>query len=92
MKPCLVCGALADGPRCRTHELAHQRTRSASRTWYHGTWQSLRKQRKGICVNCGRVGPTELDHIQPRSLAGGVRELCPSCHRALGKSYKKFTT
>ena len=93
MKPCLECGQLGAGPRCRPHELEYQRARSAGRTWYHGDWQTLRRVLKGRpCeMGCGRVG-TELDHVEPRSRVRGVRWLCADCHRKFGESYKKFTT
>lgn len=89
MRPCLECGQLGDGPRCRAHELEYQRARNHRRTWYHGDWKTLRNKTRGPCSMCGSIVNTQLDHVDPRSRRAGVRRLCAECHRTFGK---KFTT
>jgi 5-methylcytosine-specific restriction endonuclease McrA len=82
-KACIVCGKDAGyESRCRKHK--------KKRTWYDAKWVELSRERRRqfpICEICGVRPSTEVDHIVPRSLAGGVRAVCKPCHRLHGDSY-----
>jgi 5-methylcytosine-specific restriction endonuclease McrA len=48
--------------------------------------EAVRKRDGYRCTNCGRLGPTEIDHIIPRSrgrsdLMTNLRSICSDCHR-----------
>lgn len=53
------------------------------RPWYGPDWRKLRAAALAAfpyCQQCGSPGPLEVDHVDPRSLAAGVRVLCRACH------------
>lgn len=68
LKLCIECSTRhrEPGPRCRTHELAHQKARNAARRHlYGGTWAATsRRARKavGSCALCGARRDLTLDH------------------------------
>lgn len=83
-KACMVCGRDA-GPdgRCYQHR--------KRKTWYEGDWPRISRERRQmfpICEICGVNPSTEVDHIIPRSLAGGVRAVCRPCHQKHGRQTK----
>jgi 5-methylcytosine-specific restriction enzyme A len=68
LKLCIECNTRhrEPGPRCRSHELAHQKARNAARKHlYGGTWQATsRRARKAQpwCSICGTPFDLTLDH------------------------------
>ena len=67
LRICVDCGARhrEAGPRCRPHELAHQRARNAARPQYAGTWRTYSKAKRRQqpwCSICGAAGDTTTDH------------------------------
>jgi 5-methylcytosine-specific restriction protein A len=101
-RPCLTprCAGLAPPgqPRCTTCEQAHQRERNATRSHYHGDWAKL--AREAVAAHRATHGDwcpgwrrpphpaTDLtaDHIDPRSLAAGIRILCRGCNSRRGNT------
>ena len=91
-RPCIECGALTTGTRCRPHELAHQRARnnSTGRRQYAGTYQAFRKQALAYATHCARCG-TPL--IRSKTSPDGATYdhatdsvLCRSCNSSQRKN------
>lgn len=68
LKLCVECSTRhrEPGPRCRSHELAHQRARNAARRHlYGGTWAATSRRARRAqpwCSICGTPGALTLDH------------------------------
>lgn len=72
--PCLDCGALCPGSRCRTCQRARDRRRgSATARGYDAAWRQLRAEHLAMepdcACGCGQLA-TDVDHIVPRRLGG----------------------
>jgi DNA-directed RNA polymerase subunit RPC12/RpoP len=82
LKICADCSARhrEPGPRCRPHELAHQRARNAARTQYAGRWAATSRRARRTqpwCSICGTPLKLSLDHEH-----GQVEcQTCNSSHR-----------
>lgn len=75
---CLGCTSLTtSGSYCPTCKARRKQT-------YNGSeWQRIRTQQlldHPRCAHCGATTDLTVDHIIPRSLAGGVQTLCRSCN------------
>lgn len=88
-RPCLHCGRLVRGatycPDCQRARWAEQGKQRAPRPWYSGDWRRVRAahlRTHPACENCGATSGLEVDHVIPRSLAGGLMTLCAPCHHA----------
>ncbi len=100
MRPCLDCGALADGTRCHPCHLARERTRRPPTSQrYGGDYAANRKvvlERDGhLCQlrleGCRGVATT-VDHIVPRSKGGdhnleNLRAACAWCNTKRGARF-----
>lgn len=79
MKRCLEpgCRTLTPNSRCGPHQRARRRV-------YDNTqWARLSRAVRATtpwCETCGATEDLTADHIEPRSLAAGVRTLCRSCN------------
>ena len=82
LKPCLDCGRITTGSRCRV-------CRRASPYQQHA-WRSLSAlvvARDGACVDCGSTGPFLMaDHVIPRAEGGAdhpanLQTRCAGCHQ-----------
>jgi 5-methylcytosine-specific restriction endonuclease McrA len=73
MKPCIVCGAPSNGPRCPNHQTPNTRPNPARRG-YDAQWRktasAVLKRDHSICHICGRPGATSVDHITPKAKGG----------------------
>lgn len=88
MKPCLHCGRLARGSRCRVC----LSVASGANPYATADWRRLSRQtveRDGACVCCGSPGRClNAHHVQPRAEGGpdsldNLVTLCASCHGRL---------
>ena len=73
-RPCLTCGVLCGGTRCRTCQRARdQRRGSASDRGYDAAWRRLRAEHLALepdcACGCGQLA-SDVDHILPRRLGG----------------------
>ena len=89
-RPCLDCNQpTSNGSRCPTCQRTHNQQRNRRRTWYQSGWAAISRQartQQPWCSACGATHlPLQADHIQPRSLAAGIRVLCQPCHQKLGE-------
>jgi 5-methylcytosine-specific restriction endonuclease McrA len=76
---CIVCGRPCQTGRCPAHK--------RKRPWYEGDWRKISRARRAahpLCEICHMRPSVQVDHIIPRSLAGGVRALCAECHKQHG--------
>lgn len=80
LSPCLDCGRITTGSRCRS---------CARSSPYQSTaWRRLSLavvQRDGACVRCGQTVFLSAHHIVPRSEGGAdlldnLETLCTRCH------------
>jgi len=74
LRPCLACGVLCGGSRCRRCQRARERQRrSAAARGYGRGWQAIRAEHLALepdcACDCGQVA-TDVDHIVPRRLGG----------------------
>lgn len=86
-KPCLDCGRLSAASRCPEHAAQREQERNASRPWYGTEWRRLRAEqlrRQPFCSVCGGTADLTVDHVIPRSLAGGLQTLCRPHNAAKG--------
>ena len=82
-RACLVCGQNA-GPdgRCFAHR--------KKKPWYGKDWPAVSRARRRahpLCEICGVNPSTQVDHIIPRSRAGGIRAVCAPCHQQHGAQW-----
>lgn len=83
LKPCLDCGRLATGTRCRLC--------TNQSPYYQPAWRRLSQQvtsRDGACVRCGSTHRLSAHHVIPRRDGGpdepdNLVSLCVSCHARL---------
>lgn len=88
-RPCLVCGRLADGPRCPTHELAYRAP------YRDPAYKRYRKEVQagvhGPCVDCGAWTRLTVDHVVPKAAGGGndgnLTVRCAPCNRAKSSGF-----
>lgn len=98
-KPCLVCGVLADKPRCPICNKKYQRLKSTSRPsradrGYDANWKRLSKQLRLLqpyCSICKATKDLTVDHIIPLSKGGStvgsnLQVLCRRCNSSKGVS------
>lgn len=93
------CVRLTTGTRCTVHEAQRQRRRNAKRTHYGHTWQVTSAQllaaHRATYGNwCPGAADLEhqahytadltVDHVQNRTLQGGLRVLCRSANSRKG--------
>jgi 5-methylcytosine-specific restriction endonuclease McrA len=84
LKPCLDCGRLARGSRCRICTTRRQRTNPYTTP----AWRQLSLdviKRDGACVQCGATGRLQAHHIVPRveggpDTPGNLEVRCVACH------------
>jgi len=95
-RPCPDCGTPTAATRCVACESTYQRKRNARRAHYRGQWTTI--ARLAVAAHRAEYGDwcpgwqcpphpaTDLtaDHVEPRSLARGVRVLCRSCNARRG--------
>jgi 5-methylcytosine-specific restriction protein A len=63
LRPCLVCGELADGPRCEVHTV--DRKPPAAARGYDAAWSRLSKRARRLqpfCSDCGSTEDLQADH------------------------------
>lgn len=91
-RPCLDCGALANGTRCPSCSRARQRARNRRRPWYRGDWRATAQriraewiEQHGLwCPGWGdepahhvaHVTDLQVDHVANRSRAAGLTVMC----------------
>jgi len=84
MRPCLDCGRLASGSRCRICTTRRERTNP----YVTPEWRQLSLavvERDRACVNCGARFGLQAHHVIPRAEGGpdtpeNLEALCVSCH------------
>jgi 5-methylcytosine-specific restriction endonuclease McrA len=84
LKPCLDCGRLANGSRCRICTT----TRNRSNPYTTPAWRQLSLavvRRDGACVKCGGTFRLSAHHVMPRveggpDAPGNLETLCVVCH------------
>lgn len=94
MRPCLVCGEPADGPRCSEHAAEVKGTATAR--GYDAAWDRLSRRARRLqpfCTDCGSTEDLQCDHTPEawaRKAAGkpirlqDVSVLCGPCNRDAG--------
>lgn len=93
LRPCLVCGEPAEGPRCDVHAL---RKPAAAARGYDAHWTRLSKRARRLqpfCTDCGATEDLQADHTPQaweRKAAGlairlaDVDVVCGPCNRRRG--------
>lgn len=97
LKPCLDCGELTEGSRCRRHEKENLERRRADPdlTGRRATTPEWRRLRRAVnrrfhfaCAECGSRGtalaPVEVHHIDGNArnnVFENLITLCQECHR-----------
>lgn len=93
LRPCLVCGEAAEGPRCEAHTL---RKPAAAARGYDANWTRLSKRARRLqpfCTDCGAAEDLQADHTPEaweRKAAGlairlaDVDVVCGPCNRRRG--------
>jgi 5-methylcytosine-specific restriction endonuclease McrA len=84
MRPCLDCGRLAHGSRCRICKTIRNRTNPYATS----AWRQLSLavvERDAACVECGGTCMLSAHHIIPRAEGGpdtlaNLEALCVACH------------
>lgn len=74
---CLGCQTLTNATYCPQCKAQRKRTYNTSE------WHDIRAQQLAEhpqCAHCGATSDLTVDHIIPRSLAGGVQTLCRRCN------------
>jgi 5-methylcytosine-specific restriction endonuclease McrA len=87
LKPCLDCGRLAQGSRCRICKGIRDRTNP----YWAPQWRRLSAAvtaRDGACVECGNTRHLQAHHDVARAEGGpdapeNLVTLCASCHGRL---------
>jgi 5-methylcytosine-specific restriction enzyme A len=94
LRPCVICGEPANGPRCPQHTSDTKPT--ARERGYSTSWDKLSKRARRLqpfCSDCGSTEDLQTDHTPEawaRKAAGktirlqDVRVLCGPCNRAAG--------
>lgn len=94
LRPCLVCGEPASGPRCTDHAI--NRKPAASERGYDHAWTLLSRRARRLqpfCTDCGSTEDLQLDHTPEawERKANGksirltdVAVVCGPCNRRLG--------
>lgn len=102
MKPCLICGAPTDGPRCTEHTVDTKAP--AADRGYDWQWTKLSKRARRLqvlCESCGSTESLQCDHSPEawaRKAAGkairlcDVQVLCGPCNRAAGAARGRSAT
>ena len=82
---CYKCRQPIEGPRCKPCERDRSRSRGTpTQQGYGPAWQRFSKrlrQEHPWCLNCGASQNLTVDHVVPRSSAGGFRVLCCCCEK-----------
>ena len=93
LRPCIVCGEPAEGPRCGIHAL---RKPAAAARGYDAHWTRLSKRARRLqpfCADCGSTEDLQADHSPEaweRKAAGlairlaDVDVVCGPCNRSRG--------
>jgi 5-methylcytosine-specific restriction endonuclease McrA len=84
LRPCLDCGRLANGSRCRICTTR----RSRSNPYTTPEWRQLSfavVRRDGACVECGSTFMLAAHHVVPRVEGGpdaleNLEAVCVACH------------
>jgi len=89
-RPCLTCGAPAEGARCLRHTVP--RAPRPGRLYATHAWQKASKaQREAVpfCERCGSAWDLTADHVVPLARGGapipepgGLVTLCRRCNSA----------
>lgn len=94
LRPCLVCGEPAEGPRCEVHTV--DRKAPAAARGYDAAWARLSKRARRLqpfCTDCGATDDLQADHTPEaweRKAAGlairlaDVDVVCGPCNRRRG--------
>lgn len=93
LRPCIVCGEVASGPRCDVHTA---RKPAAAARGYDAAWSRLSKRARRLqpfCTDCGAAEDLQADHTPEaweRKAAGlairlaDVDVVCGPCNRRRG--------
>lgn len=88
-RPCIVCGTISNGPRCKAHT-----TKRHTRATYNGAGRQLRRAINNTggatcrgCLEYKRAEDIQIDHTTPLASGGqdspaNVQPLCRDCHAA----------